>query len=77
MTEDSLFYGYRNAEGYSADCACGDTIHSKFGTEASVAEAILIHQGSAVHQQWREWQEAVHALKRPTRKPCPCHEGTP
>lgn len=75
MTEEALFYGYRNAEGYSTECACGDTIHSQFGTEAAVAEAIRIHQSSTVHEQWRGWQEAVHALRRPTRKPCPCHVG--
>lgn len=73
MTEDVLFQAYRNAEGYSTDCACGDVVVSQFGSEAAVAEAIALHQESAVHQQWRQWQEAVIALQRPTRHPCPCH----
>jgi len=73
MSEEALFYGYRNTEGYATECACGDQITSQFGTEAAVAEAIRIHQGTTVHQQWREWQKAVHALQRPTRHKCPCH----
>ena len=73
MTEQGLFHAYRNTEGYSTECACGDVIESQFGTEPAIADALTIHYASTVHQQWREWQEAVQALKRPTRHPCPCH----
>jgi hypothetical protein len=75
VTEETLFAAYRNTEGYSAPCACGDDITATYASEPAIAEAIRIHQESTVHQQWREWQEAVHALQRPTRRPCPCHAG--
>lgn len=73
MTEEVLFAAYRNAEGWASECACGATIHSQYGTESAVAEAIRMHQESTVHRQWRSWQEAVEALQRPVTRPCPCH----
>lgn len=74
MTERALFYAYRNLDGsYSAECACGGLIESTSGHELSVAEAVAVHNESPVHAQWSSWQEAVHALQRPARKPCPCH----
>jgi hypothetical protein len=73
VTEQGLFYAYRNLEGYATECACGDEITSVSGSEATVGEAVRLHNESTVHQQWSEWQEAVHALQRPARKPCPCH----
>lgn len=76
MTEHALFYAYRNAVGYAAECSCGQVIESQVGTEDAVAEAVRIHNESTVHRQWREWQDAVDALKRPPRRACPCH-GTP
>lgn len=74
MTERELFAAYRVVDHYEAACACGDTITAEHSDEGTVAEAIATHSESAVHQQWRTWQEAVEALKRPTRHPCPCHE---
>lgn len=74
MTERSLFYAYRNLDStYSAECACGDLIVAPDGDEDTVAEAVNLHNESPVHAQWREWQAAVDALKRPPRKSCPCH----
>jgi hypothetical protein len=73
MTETALFHAYRNMTGYSTECSCGDVIESRFGTEDAIREALRIHYESTVHQQWTEWQEAVHALRRPARRPCPCH----
>lgn len=74
MTEQALFHAYRCIDGYRTDCACGDAIVSASGTEAAVGEAVRLHQESTVHRQWSEWQEAVHALQRPARRPCPCHQ---
>lgn len=71
MTERELFAAYRKADAYEAECACGDLI--KAPSSEQVEDAIAFHNESTVHQQWREWQEAVLALKRPPRKPCPCH----
>ncbi len=73
MTEKGLFHAYRNMDGYEAECACGDRIYAQSGDEATVGEAVRLHNESTVHQQWSLWQEAVHALQRPTRRPCPCH----
>lgn len=73
MTERELFAAYRVIDGYESECACGDIIRSDSGDEATVAAAIAVHNESTVHAQWSMWQEAVHALQRPTRKPCPCH----
>jgi len=74
MTERGLFHAYRNLDAsYSAECACGDLILATDGDELTVAEAVTLHNESTVHAQWSGWQEAVHALQRPTRKPCPCH----
>lgn len=71
MTEAALFEAYRGIDGYATDCECGGEI--KAADAADIAEAVLIHNESTVHQQWREWQEAVRALQRPTTRPCPCH----
>lgn len=76
MTEETLFSAYRNATGYSTECACGALVESQYGTEEAVRNALAIHYESTVHQQWSEWQKAVHALQRPTRHPCPCHSST-
>lgn len=76
MTEQGLFYAYRNADGYSTECACGEEIVSVSGTEAAVGEAVRLHNESTIHRQWSDWQQAVHALQRPTRRPCPCHNHT-
>lgn len=74
MTEQALFYAYRNVDGtYSAECACGGIIEAQSDDAAQVAEAMNLHSESSVHAQWSVWQAAVHALQRPTRKPCPCH----
>jgi hypothetical protein len=74
VTERGLFHAYRNLSGdYSAECACGGLIESPTADELAVAEAVSVHNESPVHAQWSTWQEAVHALQRPTRKPCPCH----
>ena len=74
MTEQALFYAYRNLNGtYSAECACGGVIESPSNDEDQVREAVRLHSEAPVHAQWATWQEAVHALQRPTRKPCPCH----
>jgi hypothetical protein len=74
MTERALFYAYRNLSGtYSAECACGGLIEAENGDERTVADAVVLHNESPLHAQWSVWQEAVHALQRPTRKPCPCH----
>lgn len=74
MTEAELFAAYRVSNGrYEAECACGDLITAPSGDEPTVTLAVSVHNESTVHQQWREWQEAVQALQRPTRKPCPCH----
>lgn len=74
MTEAELFAAYRNMLGYETECACGDTIVSVHGDEASIGAAVRLHNESTIHRQWSTWQEAVHALQRPTRHPCPCHE---
>lgn len=79
MTERELFAAYRVTVpevGYASECACGELIESRLGTEEAIREALALHYATAIHQQWSEWQEAVHALQRPrpTRKPCPCHE---
>ena len=74
MTERGLFYAYRNMDGtYSSECACGGLIESPTGDERMIAEAVNLHNESPIHAQWAEWQEAVHALQRPPRHPCPCH----
>lgn len=73
LTEDELFGAYRTGDGYRADCACGGEIVSQLGSDVAVQGAIALHQESPLHQQWREWQEAVHALQRPTKRACPCH----
>lgn len=74
MNEADLFDAYRNPDGhYVVDCVCGGQVYSLLPSEHSIAKAIELHQESDVHQQWREWQEAVSALQRPTRHPCPCH----
>jgi hypothetical protein len=77
VTERALFHAYRNAttEHFEAPCVCGETILSLTGDELSVAEAVILHNESTVHAQWARWQEAVHALQRPARRPCPCHQG--
>ena len=75
VSEDELWAAYREGTGcYSARCACGVDIVSETGTEQAVSEAIRFHQEQAVHAQWREWQVAVEALRRPTRHLCPCRE---
>lgn len=77
MTEQALFYAYRNLDGtHASDCACGWIIESPSGDPLQVAESINLHNESPLHAQWSIWQEAVHALQRPTRKPCPCHSHT-
>lgn len=73
MTEAELFAAYRNGDHYEAECACGALITAVDSDEATVTSAIAVHQESTVHEQWRVWQEAVNALKRPARHPCPCH----
>jgi len=73
MSEAELFAAYRNATGYETECDCGDVIVSQLGTPAAIEEAVRLHQESTVHSQWRSWQEAVIALRRPTRRRCPCH----
>ena len=74
LTEDDLFVAYRVADGrYVTDCACGGTITAESGSHAVVEAAIDAHNATALHLQWREWQDAVKALQRPTRHPCPCH----
>jgi len=73
LTERALFDAYRRVDDYAAECACGEQIVAATGAEDVVGEAIRVHQESTVHQQWQVWQEAVHALQRPTRRPCPCH----
>jgi hypothetical protein len=74
VTEHALFHAYRNSFGYAAECACGEVIESTAGSERAVAEAVRIHNESTIHTQWSLWQEAVHALQRPTRRRCPCHD---
>lgn len=74
MSEPELFASYRNATGWETECECGDRIVSQLGTRPAIEEAVKLHQESTVHAQWRVWQEAVRALRRPARKPCPCHE---
>lgn len=74
MTERELFAAYRVIDAYEAPCACGDTIRSEHGDESSVAAAVALHNESTVHARWSTWQETVHALQRPTRRPCPCHD---
>lgn len=73
MTERGLFYAYRNLDGYEVECACGDIIYAQSGDEATVATAVSLHNESTIHAQWSTWQEAVHTLQRPARRPCPCH----
>lgn len=74
MREDELFAAYRTEAGtYGAECDCGGYVESSLGTERAVAAALVAHYASAPHQQWSEWQEAVHALQRPARRKCPCH----
>lgn len=76
LTEPELFAAYRGGDGrYYADCACGGTIIAASNHIDVVEMAILAHQADVPHVQWREWQEAVEALKRPTRRRCPCHGG--
>jgi hypothetical protein len=70
MTEAELFAAYQVSSGYSAQCSCGLWIDAK--DRDAVAESIEIHNLSQVHQQWREEQDAVEALQRPTRRRCPC-----
>lgn len=70
MTEAELFAAYRVSSGYSAQCSCGLWVDAK--DQEAVAEAIEIHNLSPVHQQWRAEQDAVDALRRPTRHRCPC-----
>lgn len=74
MSEAELFAAYRNASGWETECDCGDIIVSQLGTPAAVEEAVRLHQESSIHRQWRSWQEAVMALRRPPRRKCPCHE---
>lgn len=71
VTERELFAAYRKADAYEAECACGDLIAA--ASSDLVEQAVALHSESTVHTQWREWQKAVLALKRPARKPCPCH----
>lgn len=73
MTEAELFAAYRTVDGWESECACGDVIRCEHGDELNVARAVSIHNESTIHAQWATWQEAVHALQRPTRRPCPCH----
>lgn len=74
LSEDELWAGYQEGTGwYVSACACGVDIVSETGTTEAVAAAIRDHQDQPVHQQWREWQAAVEALRRPTRHRCPCH----
>lgn len=74
MTERELFAAYRTPIGhYEAPCVCGDTVQALSSDEETVRSAVDLHNESTVHQQWLAWQEAVHALRRPTRRPCPCH----
>ena len=73
MTERALFHAYRHIDGYRAACACGVDIYAERGDEVSVTAAIAAHNATPLHLQWREWQDAVKALQRPTRPPCPCH----
>jgi hypothetical protein len=75
VTEAGLFAAYKSVRGYEARCACGVDIVSEQGDEASVAAAIDRHHETPVHLQWREWQDAVQALQRPTRHKCPCCGG--
>lgn len=72
MNEPELFAAYRHHDHWETECACGDLIIARANDEAAMAAAIDAHNASPVHQQWREWQEAVKALQRPTRRPCPC-----
>lgn len=73
MTERELFAAYRTPAGYSAQCACGSWVSARAGSgEIGVSEAVRIHNESPDHQQWREEQKAVEAMKRPTRHRCPC-----
>lgn len=74
MSEAELFAAYRNATGWETGCECGDVIYSQLGTPPAVEEAVRLHQESTIHAQWRVWQEAVHALQRPVRRQCPCHD---
>lgn len=72
MSEAELFAAYRNATGWETECDCGDTIYSQLGSApAGIEEAVRLHQESAVHSQWRSWQEAVHALQRPAPEEVP------
>lgn len=74
MTEAELFAAYRTTHGhYEAECACGEVIVALSADEETVRSAVELHGESTVHQQWAAWQESVHSLRRPTRRPCPCH----
>ena len=74
MTERALFHAYRHAHGhYEAECACGEVIYSEKGDEQAVGQAIDAHNLTPLHVQWREWQDAVKAIQRAPRRPCPCH----
>jgi hypothetical protein len=76
VTERELFTAYRGGDGrYYADCACGGTIVAASGAVSVVDAAVTAHQQDPVHVQWRDWQEAVNALKRPARHKCPCCGG--
>ena len=57
-----MFAAYRNSLGWEAECDCGGTITSQFGTPPAIEEAVRLHQESTIHEQWRGWQEAVQAL---------------
>jgi hypothetical protein len=72
VTEAELFAAYRTPTGYATECACGDIVEASDSDEATVTQALAVHQESTVHEQWRVWQEAVLALQRPVRHPCPC-----
>ena len=73
LTEAQLFAAFGQPDGsYQAECACGDRIVAL--TARGVANEIAAHYESDVHQQWRKWQAAIEALKRPTRHRCPCKE---
>lgn len=73
-TEPELFHAYQSLGHYKAACACGDDIRAETSDERTVGAAIRLHNLSPLHQQWREWQDAVEKLQRPTSHPCPCHD---
>lgn len=49
-------------------CLCGGEIRAA-NNPGMILAAVSAHNQTPQHQEWR----AVHALQRPTRRPCPCH----